>query len=219
MHEELLLLALQDDKGKLFFGSMAAHAMAGGLVAELLMGERIKLETDRKKQCVKLIDPTPFGNPILDECIDLVKNGNRRATLQTWVNRFAALKKLHHRVAEQLCEKGVLKEETHRVLWLFDQKVYPERNPKPEKEIIARLRAAIFAGSRDVDPRTVVLVSLANGTGMLSYVFDKKKLKERKKRIDQITSDEVCGKAVSDAVQAAVMAAVIIPMMITTTTR
>lgn len=170
LHEELLLLALQDDRGKLFFGAMVVQAMAGAFVAELILREKIKIETQRKKKYLKLLDRKPTGDPILDECIEKLANAKRRATIETWVSRFSGLKRMHHRVAEQLCEKGVLKMESTKVLLLFTQKVYPERNPEPEKEIVGRLRSAIFTASSDVDPRTVVLVSLANGTGWKSVV-------------------------------------------------
>ena len=123
---------------------------------------------------------------------------------------------MHRRVAENLCQQGILKEEQKKVLWLFTSRRFPERDPKPEREIMARLDAAIFKNSRDVDPRTVVLLSVAQGTGLLPLVFEKKKLKERKKRIEQIVAGEACGKAAADAVQAAIMAAVVVPTLMTT---
>ena len=64
-----------------------------------------------------------------------------------------------------------------------------------------------------MEARTVVLISLANSTGLLRANFDKKKLKERKKRITQITEGEFIGKAAADAVQAAVTAAAMVAIM------
>lgn len=43
LHHELLLLALHDKKGTLAFGQMQHIGLAGGLVAELLLAERIAI--------------------------------------------------------------------------------------------------------------------------------------------------------------------------------
>ena len=107
-----------------------------------------------------------------------------------------------------------------KILLLFTRKIYPEVNPVPERELIRRLENAIFTDTRDIDPRTVVLLSLANSTGLLKMAFDKKKLKGRKARIKQIIEGEMTGKAATEAIQAmqaAVMVAVIMPTLIATT--
>lgn len=220
LHEELLLLALQDEKGSLFFGAMALPAIAGGVVAELLLRKKIELETVRKRQFVRLCDPGPMGDPILDQAVDRIRHAKRRATLQAWVGRVAGFKSLLHEVAGQLCDQGVLKLESKQVLLIFKRKVYPERDPRPEREIIQRLRSAIFSSAGDVEVRTKALVSLANGADFLKFVFDKKELKERTSRIDQIVNGEACGKATRDAIQAmqaAVMIAVMIPVVVSST--
>ncbi|HEC03423.1 MAG TPA: hypothetical protein ENI81_07790 [Phycisphaerales bacterium] len=86
--------------------------------------------------------------------------------------------------------------------------------------LIERLRQAIFTDTCDVDPRTVVLVSLANSTGLLKVPFDKKMLKRRKARIDRIVNGEITGKAAQEAIQAmqaAVMVAFTMTAMMSTT--
>ena len=85
--------------------------------------------------------------------------------------------------------------------------------------MIERLREAIFTESMDIDPRTAVLASLANSADLLAQAFDKKALRQRKKRLGQIAAGEVVGKAVQEsinAIQAALMAAVIIPAVVVT---
>ena len=86
--------------------------------------------------------------------------------------------------------------------------------------MIERLKRAIFTDTRDIDPRTVVLLSLANSTGLLKVVFDKKELKSRKARIKQIVDGEVMGKAATEAIQAmqaAIMVACMMPAITTAT--
>ena len=220
LHEEILLLALRDEEGTIASGTMYQYAIGAALLAELLLSKRIEVEQSGKRKLVNLVSPTPLGEPLIDECLEKVNSAKRRAVLQTWVSRFAGVKNLKHRVARQLCSRGILRADEDKVLLIFTRKIYPEVNPGPERELIERLRHAIFTETRDVDPCTVVLLSLANSTSLLKVVFDKKKLKGRKARIKQIVNGEITGKAATEAIQAmqaAVMVAVIMPAMMTTT--
>ena len=129
-----------------------------------------------------------------------------------WVSRFARVKKLKHKIAKQLCKRGILRSDEDSVFLVFSRKIYPEINPEPERQIMGRLRDAIFTDTDQVEPRTTVLLSLAKSTGVLKANFDKKKLKTRKDRIERIINGEVTGKATKeaiDAMNAAVMVTVI----------
>ncbi len=220
LYEEVLLLALKDREGTVYATSPYQYALAGAIVAELLLGNRIGL-SDPKKKRITLKDATPFSDPILDECLERIQKAKRRASLQSWVSRFSGLKRLKHRAAEQLCRRGVLRTDEGQILLIFKRKVYPEIDHGPETEITERLRQAIFTDREDLDPQTVVLVALANHADLLNKHFDKKELKGRKKRIKQITEGDAVGDATKDAItamQAAVVAAAVIPAVITTST-
>ncbi|MCP4093349.1 MAG: GPP34 family phosphoprotein [Planctomycetes bacterium] len=220
LYEEYLLLALRDDTGTPETGVSLGFGLSGALLADLLLLERVEVEQEGKKSFLKLIDMAPTGDSLLDDCMVKVQTAKRRAQLTTWVQRFASISKLKHRAAASLCDRGVLKLEESRFLLLFTREVYPEVDGRVEKEILARLKKAIFTQTREITPRTLVLVSLANSTGMLRANFDKKKLKERKARIEKIVSGEAVGEAAQKAVQAAVQAATmaaIMPAIMTTT--
>jgi Golgi phosphoprotein 3 len=220
LHEEILLLALQDKEGTIAAGTMYQYAIGAALLAELLLSKRIEVEQSDKRKLVNLISPSPLGEPLIDECLEKVSSAKRRAVPQTWVSRFAGIKNLKHRVARQLCRRGILRADEDKVLLIFNRKIYPEVNPGPERELIERLKYAIFTDADDVNPRTVVLLSLANSTGILKVVFDKKELKGRKARIKQIVNGEITGKAATEAIQAmqaAVMVACIMPAVMATT--
>ena len=220
LHEEIMLLALRDEEGTIASGTMYQYAIGAAILAELLLNQRIALDETRKKKLINLISSTPLGEPLIDQCLEKIDNAKRRASLQTWVTRFAGVKNLKHRVAQQLCDRGILRADEDKIFLLFTRKIYPELNPVPERKLIERLRQAIFTDSRNIDPRTVVLVSLAEGTGLLKEAFDKKKLKGRKARIKEISNGEITGKAAKEAIQAmqaAVMVACIMPAVMTTT--
>lgn len=220
LHEEVLLLALRDDEGTVASGTTYQYAIAGAVLAELVLQGRVAVDESKRKKRAIVADPRPTGAPLLDECLEKMA-ATKRKGLDHWVGKFAGIGGLKHRVAERLCDRGILHEEEGKILLLFTRRIYPETDPRPEQEIVERLRRAIFTDARDVDPRTGVLVSLADATGILKVVFDKKELKARKARIAQVVNGEVMGKAAKQAIQAmqtAVMVAAIMPAIIASTT-
>jgi hypothetical protein len=207
-YEELMLLALRDDKGTLESkASMYQYALGGAILTELAMNEVIRIRSD-KKMLVDHVSSRHIGDPILDECLELVSSAKRRRLARDWVERFGTLKRLRHRVAEGLCRKGILKDSEDSVLFIFTRKTYPTIDPGPESEIIGRLREAIFGHSAEVEPGTAIVASLANATGLLPVHFGKKDLKTRKRRLEELASGDLVGVAAAEAVRAAQAAAI-----------
>jgi hypothetical protein len=219
LHEEIMLLALRDEKGTIVPGTMFEYAIGAAVLAELLLNQRIAVDQSSRRKLVDVVSSTPLGDPLLDQCLEKITTAKRRAALQTWVSRFIAVKNLKHLIAQRLCRRGILRADEDKVLLIFTRKIYPEVNPEPERKLIERLRQAIFTDAPDIDSRTVVLVSLANSATLLNVVFDKKMLKTRKARIKQIVNGEITGKAAQEAIQAmqaAVMMTVMMPAFTTT---
>jgi Golgi phosphoprotein 3 len=217
MHEEVLLLALRNDKGTVAGGVMYQQAAGGAILAELILEGRLKTVTEGRSTYAVVLDRTPTGDGILDECLRRVSEASRRARLQTWVQRFAGVKQLKHRVAASLVEKGVLREEEDTVLLLFTRRIYPELDPAHERRIVERLERAVYSDTATVDPATTVLVALAHHAGLLKANLDRKRLKTRKARITAITAGDAIGKATKqaiEAVQAAIFVAAIMPAII-----
>jgi len=221
LYEEVMLLALKDEKGTVFAGTMYNYAIGGAILAELLMEKRIDVEAVKKRKYVRILNPAPLGDPLLDECLAKIAGAKRRAKIQDWVTKLANMKRLKHRGAENLAKRGILRVDEDKVLGIFARTIYPEVDPKPERAMIERLRRAIFSEAGDVGSRTVVLLSLASGADLLKLVFDKKEIKGRKARIAQIVNSELTGKATKEAieaVQAAIVMACVIPAVMVSTT-
>lgn len=208
LHEQLMLLALKDEKGTLESkASMYSYALGGAMMAELSLRGKIRIRDD-KRAFVDLIDRSPLGEPVLDECLDKVATAKRRARATTWVQRFANLKRLRHRVAAGLCRRGILRDDEDKVLLFFTRKLYPTIDPVPERRLVDQLRTVIFRDSASPDAETVIVVALANATGLLPIHFDKKDLRRRKQHLKRITEGTMAGAAAQQAVLAAQQAAV-----------
>jgi Golgi phosphoprotein 3 len=217
LYEEIMLLALKDEEGTIASGSLYNYAVGGAIIAELLLSQRIALDQSKRKKLVSVINSELFNDSLIDEWLIKMSSAKRRKTFQDWVTRIADTKALKHRIAMQLCQRGILRMDKEKILLLFTRRIYPEINPNPEQEIIDRLRNAIFTDTDDVAARTVVLLSLAKSANILPVVFGKKEIKQRKKRIEQIVNGEISGKVTKeaiDAMQTAVMVACIMPAII-----
>jgi hypothetical protein len=218
MYEEILLLALDDRKGTAAMESGHANAMGGAILAELVLLGALKIGTDKKK----FVDAEPgaqVADPLLAECLELVRTAKRRKRAVDWVFKFASVKDLKNRVARGLVGKGVLGEEHDKVLGLFPRTKFPERDPGPEQALIERLRQAVLTDVDRVDERTLVVAVIANATAMLPRVIGKKELKARKARLKTLAEGQLAGAATAEAVaaaQAAAMMAIVAATVATT---
>ncbi len=220
LYEEILLLELDDEKGTSGSSSMYAQAMGGAVIAELMLEGRIRLAEDKKRR-VEVIDRTPVGDPLLDAMLGEMTAAKKPKQGSEWVAKVAGKSKLKAEVADRLVAAGVLRQEEAKILGIFPTTHYPARDAGPEREVRARLTRAICTDTQDVDARTIVLVALADAGGLLPRVIEKPRLKERRARIKAITSGEAV-RAVTqeaiDAVRAAVMVAVMVPIIATAAT-
>ncbi len=96
LYEEIMLLALRNERGTVAT-SYSEYAVAGAVLAELLLDRRISVD-DTRKQLVDLDNSQPTSDPIIDECLETMKAGKRRASLPMWVSRLAGIRGLRHKL-------------------------------------------------------------------------------------------------------------------------
>ncbi|HEC01492.1 MAG TPA: GPP34 family phosphoprotein [Sphingomonadales bacterium] len=211
-YEEILLLALKDEAGVTSVAYIE-QSIAGAVLAELILAGRIALSKDKKK-IVTVVNADPMGDAVIDSAFDMIKGDKKkRRKLNDWVSRIAAISDLFHTAAGQLCTRGILKADQDKILLFFTRRIYPEVNPIPENKLIDRLRLAIFSDSREIDPRTTVLISLTQGIDLLRLTFGAKEVKARKERIEAIINGEIAGNAIREVIEACNMAAVMTVMV------
>lgn len=201
IYEQILLLALHRERGTLSSG-FSDLVIAGAALTELVAMERIGIDGGRRN-LVDMIDDRPTGDPVLDACLARIATARRRATPKKWIPRLAKIKGLRRQATEQLVAHEIVRVDTKSILGLFKKEVFPELDPVPEAAVVERLRHAVFSDEPDVDSDTRLLISLADGLDLLGTIFPKRELRRRKKRIKQLTEDEVIGKATRDALAAA----------------
>jgi len=218
--EELLLLALDDEKGTIPGSAQQALAYglpAAGLVDLLLAGRLVMGEKKR----VTVAEATPTGDDILDEMLAQIERSKRAKGIGDWVKGFGngGIKKLRERLENRLVESGVLRVEEGRFLRLFHWHHYPTVDGAPEAKAREKLRRVLLEGN-DPDARTAILISLARTCDLLHPLFQKEEKKRADERAKEIGKGEFMGEAVAKALQEVEMAttAAMVAIMAASTT-
>jgi hypothetical protein len=198
--DELLLLALDDAKGAVHSAASLAldYGLAGAILMELAFNGRLTIEGKH----IVVADPTPLGHPILDDALRAIAQSSRRRSAQDWVMRLPkAVGGLRQRLLDDLVTRGVLARRADRILGIFPVTRYPEQQGEVEDDIRARLDQVLLEGGA-ADERTLLLIRLINSCSLVSVLYERPQRKAVKARIKQLTTEDVYGKAVDQAIAA-----------------
>ena len=214
LHHELMLLILDDSKGK-FTGGMYTLGLAGAALSELLLQGIIKVSDDDKK-IVEVVASKEVNDPILDEIVQKIVESKKPQELKYWVSAVSSTKNLNHRVAQQLCDLEILRYDESIVLWFFTSKRYPEVDGSYEDAIRKRMASVMFKPEVKTDERTAVLICFAKASGVLDANFAKVELTQHKKNIDEICEGNQLAAGATTEALVAVQAAMTVAALAAT---
>jgi len=168
--EGLMLIALDDEEGRLL--SAAEHTIDHGLIAivilELSLIKRVGF--DGGKIIVK--DSTGTGNKVLDAILKSIGGGGD--TFSDTLTKLAdGFDKIQDDMIELLVQRGILKVESTKLLWIPVSERMDNANYAFEQEIRDALKAVVFKGKTPT-PSIVVLMSMINNCKILEEVFPDK---------------------------------------------
>lgn len=210
---DLLLLALDDERGTVL--SQAAigldYGLAGAIVMELALRGRIDVNDEK----VSTIGPVT-DDALLDDALRTIATTPGK-DLSHWVWHLSRdLGGLRQRLLDRLVARGTLEKRERRVLLLFHQNVYPERDARVEHDIRTRVDDALLH-SQSPDAQTACLIHLAAACRITDAIYPRDQHQAIKARIDALGdagiagADAVAGlvaQAETQAVTAATMAAI-----------
>ncbi len=216
--EEYLLIALDDEKGKFVIDSTRLHyGFAGAILLELAL--RGKIEVDGVTLILKdnSYEPEIALNKIIDELRPL-KSPSLKKALSVIAKKSSDIK---DDTLQHLMNKGILRKEEKKILWLIPSDQYPTADMTPESKVRKRLDDVITYGS-NVEPHDLMLLSLIDATDLTKEAFrDKDDYKKVSKKIKEVTSDLKIGKVVNKSVReikAAIMMAIVSTIVVTSVT-
>ncbi|MFF3069687.1 GPP34 family phosphoprotein [Kitasatospora sp. NPDC057904] len=199
--EELMLLSLDDESGVAKEAASAGWAVAGGILADLVLAGRVTVDDGR----LAVADRTPTGDPLLDGRLDRLAEwaerkgaGRGAGKASGWLttDRPTAVRD----AVQRLCERGLVTEERHRALGIFPVRRYPEADPTVERELRERLAAAVLRGE-DPDARTATLIALIHATRLHRLAFPDLPRKEVEPRFAAIAAGEWASGPVGEAIR------------------
>lgn len=203
--EDLLLLLLDDESGRLTGTSYPQPALGGALLVELATTGAVEVEERRsvwRSAKVTVTGQLP-ADPLLRTSYDVVAEKSRSA--QDLVNRLG--KGVRDTLADRLVDRGILERVDGRVLGLFPTTRWPTADAAHEADVRRALTAALVQG-QEPDERTGALVALLSSLDRAHKVVDRDGLpaREVRKRAKAIAEGAWAARAVRDAINASTAA-------------
>jgi hypothetical protein len=212
--EDLLLLLTDDTSGKAVVGSTELDlSLAGAVLIELAMAGKVDVtgpgDPGRNGRLV-VRDPAPTGDPLLDDALArLTANPDRKPAKGLDLVK----KNLRASTYRRLVDRGIVRSEDGKVLGVFPTHRWPAQDLAHERGVRAALHDALVIGTTPQAP-TAALISLLQAIKAINKVLDipraeRSVVKDRARRISQDAwAADAVRKAV-DAVNSAVVAAVV----------
>jgi golgi phosphoprotein 3 len=195
VYEELFLLALDEESGKSlpFAKKTLAHALAGGILAELAFLGKI---CSNEKHRLELRDTALTGDDILIETIEEIRASEKLRRVSYWVSQISSRpKKLRERIGESLAEKGLLTRDDRRFYW-----AEPNSEGLTKFEMKKPLRTAILSNG-EISPRELTLLYVASAAGLHNLIFTQDELEMANNRIHEKVVRYALGNPVMETVE------------------
>ncbi len=169
--EGLYLIALDDEEGRLL--SAAEHSVNQGMIAacifELAIRHKVEIDSDTT---VRLVDKKGTGNKILDDIIKFVGQEERKLQdMITWICDHYA--DLQQDITFLLMNRGIIKKESTKLLWIPVSERMDNANYAFEQEIRNGMHAIAIKGAKP-PASLVVLIILISYCNLMDEVFKDK---------------------------------------------
>lgn len=200
-----MLLALDDEKGKVTGWGSVDQALAGAVLCDLVFAERIAVIDDR----VALRADGITGEPANDAVLAKIAKREKPRKPADWVGRLGA--DVRKDVLARLEERGLIRAERRKLLGLLPATRYPEADGSAEQELRSRVRAVLVDGA-EPDERTAALIAIAHASGQGRTLVADRPWKEIEPRAKEVAEGDWAADAVRKAIQsvnAAVVAATV----------
>jgi len=210
--EELFLLSVHEKKHSLSFSSNyeVDYALAGALLAELLLLEKIKINEEGR---VEISPEAEADDPLLAIIWKKIKKEKRPRKINYWIRLFGQdQKKVKDQIIENLIQKNVIAVKNKKFLWI-PYKEYTQQDTTAKFFSKEMLRLVVFAKEKSGD-HSIILLSLVRACDLLDHLFTIDEIAAAKTRVNELVKNEILGNSVmatiqkiSDAAAIAVLAA------------
>lgn len=167
--EGLYLIALDDEEGRLL--TAAEHTITPGIVSSCILDLYIQKKIKISKGVIQVLDPSGTGNVVLDRVLHKLHSGTPLTKeLEVLDHEFKDIQK---DLDQLLVQRGILKREETKLLWIPLSERMDNANYAFEQEIRNILKAIVFKSAKPT-PSFAVLLTLIHCCGILEEVFPEK---------------------------------------------
>ena len=213
--EDLVLLLLDDESGRLTNTSHLDTGIGGALLVELALAETVTVVKGSGLWARAKVQPTGLSapaDPVLTEALSVVAEKER--TAEDLVGRLG--KRRRDQLLDRLRERGIVEPREERVLGLIPRTRWPAVDSTHEAGVRRELGDALLRGVTPAE-RTAALIAVLSALDLAHKIVDREGAPARdvKKRAKEIAEGDWAAKAVRDSIVAA-QAAVTAAMVATT---
>jgi len=197
--EEVVLLAVDEKTGELTSARECwrEEALAAAVLFDLALAGKIDTDTEE----ISFVDRKPTGNDLLDQVLAEIAAQPELSTVRQWIEELGRRREdLEGSALRSLTERGILRHEKTRRLWIIDVERFPLVEAGEQKFVKRRLERAVLTDDIPAT-RDIMLVSLVDACGLLGHVFSDGALALRKQRIQTLCHLETISRKVAEAIR------------------
>ncbi|MCL4473614.1 MAG: GPP34 family phosphoprotein [Actinobacteria bacterium] len=201
MPEELILLALDDEKGTA--GSSATtkeritYGLTTAIIMELLLAARIKVKRPPHKFLVirfphgkiTVADPTLTGDEIADDALKRIQQHEKVKGPFYWIDKLGPVTVAEHsglidwsskgsRFLSRLATQGVILKMEHKTMGLISSPRFKLMDPTVRQQLRERIDQSLFQQAQ-ADRRQVMLISLLRACQVLDCLYPDRNRRHR----------------------------------------
>lgn len=167
--EGFYLIALDDEEGRIL--AAAEKNVVSGVISACILELYLKKKITLDGGLVKVVDTIGTGNGILDNVLKKLKSGASVVDqVKTMTGKF---KDIQEDLNALLVQRGILKKEETKLLWIPLSDRMDNANYAFEQEIRNHLQAMVFKSAKP-SPSFMILFSLIDACNILDEVFKDK---------------------------------------------
>jgi hypothetical protein len=198
--EEFLLLALDDEAGQ--FYSLARSTLDCASAGAALMDLTLRHRLDNDLKHMFITDSSLTGDSILDPVLQTMALAPVLSPhpITYWLRQLADEGEgLRAQALRRLEERGIVKHEDKKILWMFGARRYPIVQDREMREVKLRILGVILRDDIPA-PHDMMLTALAQSCGLFRHILSEHELAAATPRIELVSRMDLIGQAVAKAV-------------------
>src|SRR5262249_44783094 len=146
-------------------------------------------------------DANPAGEQTLDAPLAETGADHEPHDAMFWIERLGGRSdEIEDLGLRRLTERGIVRCQEKRILWMFETRRYPLIDDREEKEVKRRLLDILLSDELP-SPRDVVLICLVDACDLLPRILSTREVEHVAPRVAQLRKLDLLGQAMTQAIQ------------------